>query len=144
MSYGTILQICINVSAHVKYVKKRRGGRWVKKIKQREKEISGVKQPCELWLQRTLNWPVFTVRFKNPWPASYQSAGTRTHTHRVTHIPKPTTYNVNASEREDCSWLRSDQGVFPAFFKMDSDFFTFQLLSETVYPLCAAKRRKVV
>ena len=47
---------------------------------------------------------------------------------------------VNASEREDCSWLGSDQGVFPAFFKMDSDFFTFQLLNKTVCPLCVAKR----
>lgn len=48
--------------------------------------------------------------------------------HMHTHIPNsriPMTNNllcsVNSSEREDCSWLQLDQGVFPAFFKMDSD-----------------------
>lgn len=65
----------------------------------------------------------------------------RTHT-----LKQSNTYDrlrpVDASERVDCSWLGSDQGVFPAFFEMDSDFFTFRLFNKTVRPLCAAKRMK--
>lgn len=67
-----------------------------------------------------------------------------TYTHQNSRIPATSNLQcpANASEREDCSRLGSDQGVFPAFPKMDSDFFTFQLFNKTVCPLCAAKRMK--
>lgn len=56
------------------------------------------------------------------------------HTQKNSQIPMTNNLQcpVNASERQHCSWLGNDQGVFPAFFKMDSDFFTFQLLNKAV------------
>lgn len=56
---------------------------------------------------------------------------TRTHSSTVKYLWL-TTCNVNANERLYCSWLGNDQGFFPTFFKMDSDFFTFQLLNKSV------------